>query len=176
MGESEDVSSEDAAIDFVSFLENFYTTFPELRKKKLWLSGESWAGKFIPYLQASLLKMKPKDVPKVQGTLIIDGLISTHNVSEDLVTYQYAKVNQKLMKLSDEDLTDIKAESDRCNLTGYLDQNLHYPPRGRLPDFSSDGCTPWKAALKGDFNVCKYKLMKLTQKRFLMICPTLFYN
>lgn len=154
-GESENISSEDAAIDFVSFLQNFFSTFPELSKKKVWLAGESWAGTMIPYLNQAILEKKPKSVPAIQGTLIISGLITTHNVSEDLVAYQYAKVYQKLMKLSNEDLADVKAESDRCNLTNYLDKNLFYPPRGRLADFSSDDCNPWEAALNGEFNGCE---------------------
>ncbi|PWN32651.1 alpha/beta-hydrolase [Meira miltonrushii] len=152
VGDTDNISSEDAAIDFVSFLENFFATFPELCEKKLWLAGESWAGTMLPYAQAAILDKQPKHVPEVQGTLVISGLETTHNVSEDLVAYQYAKVNQKIMNLTDGDLAGVKDESDRCNLTSYLEQNLHYPPRGRLPGFSSNDCDPWEAGLNGNFD------------------------
>lgn len=32
------------ATEFYGFLKNFYKTFPELKSKKLWLTGESYAG------------------------------------------------------------------------------------------------------------------------------------
>lgn len=156
VGDTDNISSEDAAIDFVSFLENFFTTFPELCGKKLWLAGESWAGTMLPYAHAAILEKKSKIVPTVQGTLIVSGLVTTHNVSEDLVAYQYSKFNQKIMKLTDKDLANVKDESDRCNLTTYLDKNLHYPTRGRLPNFSSDNCDPWEAGLNGDFDACEF--------------------
>ena len=154
-GESENISAQDSAIDFVSFLQNFFITFPELKNKKLWLAGESWAGTMIPYLHETLLLKQPKNVPQIQGSLIISGLITTHNVSEDLVAYQYAKTNQKIMQLTDIDLAGVKDESDRCNLTDYIDRNLHFPPKGRLPNFNSDNCDPWEAALNGNFDACE---------------------
>lgn len=34
----------DSAGQFVNFLKTFYTTFPDLQNKKLWVTGESYAG------------------------------------------------------------------------------------------------------------------------------------
>lgn len=36
--------------NFVQFLENFYKEFPHLRTKRLFLTGESYAGMYIPYI------------------------------------------------------------------------------------------------------------------------------
>jgi len=38
------------AEDIAGFLINFFERFPDLRGKKLWLQGESYAGAMIPYM------------------------------------------------------------------------------------------------------------------------------
>ena len=38
-----------AASQFVTFLDNFYQVFPELKNTDVYLSGESFAGQYIPY-------------------------------------------------------------------------------------------------------------------------------
>ncbi len=51
------------ASDFVAFLRNFYAIFPRYAKMELYLSGESFAGTFIPYIAKHIL-----DVNKQQGS------------------------------------------------------------------------------------------------------------
>ncbi|GBC02449.1 hypothetical protein RclHR1_04630005 [Rhizophagus clarus] len=41
---------------FLSFLDKFFESFPEYSKDHMYLSGESFAGTFIPYIAASILK------------------------------------------------------------------------------------------------------------------------
>lgn len=44
-----------AATDFILFLDNFYSIFTDLRPKKLFLTGESYAGTYIPFITQSIL-------------------------------------------------------------------------------------------------------------------------
>jgi carboxypeptidase C (cathepsin A) len=41
-------SEDDIGVDFYGFLLNFYDTFPEMKDKKLFLFGESYAGYYVP--------------------------------------------------------------------------------------------------------------------------------
>ncbi|CAB4387289.1 unnamed protein product [Rhizophagus irregularis] len=41
---------------FLLFIDNFFDTFPEYSKDHLYISGESFAGTFIPYMASSILK------------------------------------------------------------------------------------------------------------------------
>lgn len=53
---TEQVSSTDEATNhLMNFLVNFYTTWPELAKSELFITGESFAGHYIPVLAKKLL-------------------------------------------------------------------------------------------------------------------------
>ncbi|AMD22180.1 HGL160Cp [Eremothecium sinecaudum] len=47
--------------EMITFLTNYYTVFPEDRKKKLIIAGESYAGQYIPYLADGILSSKKLD-------------------------------------------------------------------------------------------------------------------
>ncbi|KAJ3183779.1 Cell death protease [Geranomyces variabilis] len=49
-------SQSQSADEFLSFLENFYLTFPEYRNSELYFTGESFAGQYIPYVGHEILK------------------------------------------------------------------------------------------------------------------------
>lgn len=128
------------AEEFASFLDNFYKAFPELSKKKLWITGESYAGMYIPYITNHLYTRAT--TPQLQGAIINDGTFTDIVNQEEPVAYQYAVQHKQELKLTDSDVAEIKAEADKCGLTDYPDKNLHYPPKGRLPDYSKD-CSPF---------------------------------
>lgn len=50
---------------------NLYKIFPELKGKKLYLTGESYAGMYIPFTASYIHKQK--DNLNLQGSYIIDG-------------------------------------------------------------------------------------------------------
>jgi hypothetical protein len=47
--------------DLIVFIDRFYELFPELLKVKLYLAGESYAGKYIPSLAAEIDKLNKHD-------------------------------------------------------------------------------------------------------------------
>jgi carboxypeptidase D len=139
-GTTQNSNEDQVAAQFASFLANFYKTFPELTKKKLWITGESYAGTYIPYISSYLYSQG--QTPQLQGGIIIDGSITDQRLQEDVVVYQYAVQHQKELNFTNDDIAQIKAESDKCGLTTFVDKNLKYPPSGRLPDYSRT-CQPF---------------------------------
>lgn len=58
--------------DFVTFLLNFYEEFPKYRSRELVLTGESFAGKYLSYISASILDYNDKHDNKINlNTLIL---------------------------------------------------------------------------------------------------------
>lgn len=41
-------NEDDVARDLVSFLEQFFTIFPQYKSRPFWLAGESYGGKYVP--------------------------------------------------------------------------------------------------------------------------------
>jgi carboxypeptidase D len=46
------------AKEFTVFLQEFYTIFPEMKERKVYIGGESFAGTYIPYIADSIVKAK----------------------------------------------------------------------------------------------------------------------
>ena len=84
-----------------------------------------------------------KGTPQLQSGIIIDGVITESSNQEDLIAYQYAVQHKQELKFTDADVASIKAESDKCKLSTYVDDNLKYPPLGRLPNYDHS-CSPWE--------------------------------
>lgn len=47
--------------DFYKFLASFYKVFPELVTKDLYISGESYAGFYIPYIATRIFNASPAE-------------------------------------------------------------------------------------------------------------------
>lgn len=60
------------AKQFLGFMNQFFEVFHGTREKKLFLSGESYAGKYIPYIADAMLNHTGFGSFNLQGTLLID--------------------------------------------------------------------------------------------------------
>ncbi|KAJ2014661.1 Cell death protease [Coemansia sp. S680] len=65
----------EATQTLLEFLRRFYTVFPELRQRQLYVAGESEAGTYIPYLAEAILKMPTTERFALSGLMIGNGWI-----------------------------------------------------------------------------------------------------
>ena len=88
----------DVAFDFFVFLSNFYATYPEYRERALFLTGESFAGHYIPAM-ANFLHTKTH--VKISGLMIGNGWVDpfyqypsypNFAADNDIITAGHAKV------------------------------------------------------------------------------------
>ncbi|KAF8905762.1 Alpha/Beta hydrolase protein [Gymnopilus junonius] len=69
-------NEDDLAAQLVGFLQQFLIVFPEMKTKKLYLTGESYAGTYVPYI-ANYIYTHPGVVDlNLQGILISDPSLS----------------------------------------------------------------------------------------------------
>ncbi|KAJ3314348.1 Cell death protease [Blyttiomyces sp. JEL0837] len=75
-----DMNETDASSNFYLFLDGFYQTFPETQSYDLFLTGESYAGVYIPYIAQELLgmgKFSTGQKVNLKGLGIGNGVYST---------------------------------------------------------------------------------------------------
>lgn len=72
---------EDSSIQFLGFFRNFVDTF-NLHDKKIYITGESFAGKYIPYIADAMLKTKDTKYYNVEGILLYDPSLSSDAIQE----------------------------------------------------------------------------------------------
>lgn len=72
---------EDSSTQFLGFFRNFVDTF-DLHDKKIYITGESFAGKYIPYIADAMLKTNDTKYYNVEGILLYDPSLSSDAIQE----------------------------------------------------------------------------------------------
>ena len=79
-------NQDDVAEAFSAFLANFYGAYPDTRTKQLWLTGESYAGKYLPAIAARFVT---HGIP-VAGVAIGNGLTCPREMTLTVPASYYA--------------------------------------------------------------------------------------
>ena len=66
IGEVTAKTEEEIAQDFIKFFKNFEKTFG-IKKYKIYVTGESYAGRYVPYISAAMLDQKDKEYYDLSG-------------------------------------------------------------------------------------------------------------
>ncbi|KAG1800310.1 Alpha/Beta hydrolase protein [Suillus plorans] len=157
-------NEEDIAAQVVGFMQQFLEVFSELKGKKLYLSGESYAGMYVPCESAvvffELNSKTNEDIANyiyedpsrldllLQGIWINDPLISWFVVQQEIPALDFVKKHASLFSFNHTYMDYLDEMAATCNYTGYMDKYVTYPPKGLLPlpgdstDFAQ-GCDIW---------------------------------
>ncbi|KAF5383799.1 hypothetical protein D9615_003548 [Tricholomella constricta] len=119
---------EQVGADFMGFLANLVKVFPSLATRPLHLTGESYAGYYIPYIMKAYfgLKYPPVTIAKVA---IGDGSITSGQVFELLPALSVIETYPQLIGYDQEVYKYFKEQSKLC----HYDVNLTYPQNGVIP-------------------------------------------
>ena len=69
IGEVTAKTQEETAQDFIKFFKNFETTFG-IKNYKIYVTGESYAGRYVPYISAAMLDQKDTEYYDLSGKLL----------------------------------------------------------------------------------------------------------
>ncbi|KAH7136163.1 Alpha/Beta hydrolase protein [Dendryphion nanum] len=130
-------STEEAAREFLGFWKNFVKTFG-LEDRKVYIAGESYAGKYIPYFADAFLQANDSTHHNVKGIMIYDPSIASDTLLEDVPAVQYVDTWKGLFNLNATFTEDITTRAEDCGYTSYLSTHLTYPPpKGPFPSPNS---------------------------------------
>ena len=66
IGEVTATTEEEIAQDFIKFFKNFEVTFG-IKNFKIYVTGENYAGRYVPYISAAMLDQKDKHYYDLSG-------------------------------------------------------------------------------------------------------------
>ena len=69
IGEITATTEEEIAQDFIKFFKNFETTFG-IKNFKIYVTGESYAGRYVPYISAAMLDQNDTTYYDLSGKLL----------------------------------------------------------------------------------------------------------
>ena len=141
-------NEDDLAAQLVGFMQQFLQVFPEMKSKKLYLTGESYAGMYVPYI-ANFIYQNPKALDlNLQGIWISDPVISWNVVQAEITVLSFVKQYRNVFSFNSTFMNQLEQVSAKCNYTDYMSTHVTYPPTGLLPlpgksTFADKGCDVW---------------------------------
>ncbi|KAH7876749.1 alpha/beta-hydrolase [Lentinula edodes] len=126
-------NDDELAAQLVGFLGQFLEVFSELKGKDFFLSGESYAGFYVPYI-ANFIYENPDLLDlNLKGIDIADPSLSYDVVQDEIPALRFAQAHADLFPFTQAQWAEFQNISDTCGYTDYLDKFVTYPPAGQLP-------------------------------------------
>lgn len=125
-------NDDELAEQLTGFFEQFLEVFSELKGKNFYLSGESYAGFYVPYI-ANWIYEHPGLALNLKGIWIADPSLSYGVVQQEIPALRFVQANRNLFPFNSTFMTQLQSISDNCGYTDYLDKFVTYPPAGQLP-------------------------------------------
>ena len=91
------------------------------------MTGESYAGYYVPYIADAFITADDPDMP-LAGIAINDPIIGDGTNQQMVVQVPYVEYWQNLLYLNDSFIERIRARQDECGYSDYLNTYLTYPP------------------------------------------------
>ena len=128
IGTPVDTSEEEAAQDFIKFFKNFLETFC-ITNFSIYVTGESYAGRYVPYIAAAMLDEKDTKYYDVKGALMYDPCIGDWDFTQQEVpVVPFVRANNNVMGFNASFMAEMEARHQTCGYAGYIDKYLTFPP------------------------------------------------
>lgn len=153
IGEIRAKTQEETAQDFVHFFKNFEKLFG-IKNFKIYVTGESYAGRYVSYISAAMLNEKDTEYYDLKGTsapthfrklvpniglsslgaLVYDPVIGDFNyVQEEIPTLPFVQQNNNLFGFNASFLAQIEEIDKKCGYAKYREKYLTFPASGVQP-------------------------------------------
>ncbi|RAL58922.1 hypothetical protein DID88_009213 [Monilinia fructigena] len=133
IGEVTATSEEEIAEDFVSFFLNFQKTFG-IKNFKIYVTGESYAGRYVPYISLAMLERNDTDHFDLSGALAYDPVIGSYvYAQQEAPAVPFLLQNNNVLGLNASFVAKLEALHKSCGYANFIDQYLTFPPSGIQP-------------------------------------------
>ncbi|KAK4995112.1 hypothetical protein LTR66_004991 [Elasticomyces elasticus] len=128
-----DITNEvELGLEFIGFFKQFVDTFG-LQGYKVYLTGESYAGYYVPYIADAFITANDLVYYNLKGIAINDPIIGDGTNQQETVIVPYVDYWENLFFLNNTFLAQIHERNDFCNYTSYMETYFKFPPPGPLP-------------------------------------------
>jgi carboxypeptidase D len=125
----------DVAEQLVGFLRQFLEIFRELKGKKFYLTGESYAGMYVPYIADFIYEHTTRSTLDLdlQGIWINDPVIGWEVVQSQIPAVGFVHKYEHVFAFNQTFLAHLDSVAAKCNYLDYMKKHVTYPPQGLLP-------------------------------------------
>ena len=126
-------TQEETAQDFIKFFKNWQQTFG-ISNYKIYVTGESYAGRYVPYISSAMLNANDPEYYNVSGAMIYDPSIGS-DVQEDGTVVPFVQANVNLFNFNTTFMDFLATQDVACGYAAYREKYLTFPPPGVQPAF-----------------------------------------
>ncbi|KAJ4302215.1 hypothetical protein N0V88_002351 [Collariella sp. IMI 366227] len=112
------------AAQFMGFWKNFIDTFG-MHGYKVYISGESYAGYYCPYIASAFLDAKDKVYYDMSGMTIYNPFLTHDEIQEPIPVVQFTEYWSGLFPFNDTFRADIKRREKQCGYLDFMEQYLN---------------------------------------------------
>ncbi|KAH9936848.1 alpha/beta-hydrolase [Epithele typhae] len=147
-GKPNATNENDIAAQIVGFLQQFLDVFSEIQGKNFYVSGESYAGMYVPYL-ANFIYENPGALNlSLNGFFIADPVLGWDVVQEQIPAVNFVHKYENVFAFNQSFMAELDAVAEKCNYANYMAEHVTYPPKGLLPlpgksTENDRGCDVW---------------------------------
>jgi carboxypeptidase D len=145
-------SEEEIAQDFIKFFKNFQDLFG-ISNFKIYITGESYAGRYVPYVSAAMVDQNDTTYYDISGALVYDPCIGNCGyIHQTTPVVPYIEKNTEFFKFNSSYMATIKQAHQDCGYADWISTYLQYPPPGPQPPTPamynpiSPSCDLWNLA------------------------------
>jgi carboxypeptidase D len=121
------------ATEFRGFYKSFIDLFG-LYSWKTYVTGESYAGFYVPYIADGFLNANDDKYFNLAGISINDPIIGDETIQQQVVILPYVEYWQNLLFLNETFMAEITQHQKDCGYTDYLDKYFTFPaPQEAFP-------------------------------------------
>ncbi|GES66077.1 serine-type carboxypeptidase F [Aspergillus terreus] len=132
------VSQEETAEDFIKFFKNFQKLFG-IKNFKIYVTGESYAGRYVPYVSATMLDQDDKEYYDLKGAMVYDPCIGQFDyVQEEVPAVPFVQQNANLFNFNASFMAELESLHESCGYKDFIDQYLVFPPSDVQPPKSAN--------------------------------------
>ncbi|KAJ9620999.1 hypothetical protein H2203_007586 [Taxawa tesnikishii (nom. ined.)] len=130
-------SQEQIAQDFIKFFKNFQEIFGT-KNYKIYVTGESYAGRYVPYISAAMLDANDTEFYNLSGALVYDPCIGAFEyVQEEVVVVPFVQENNNLLNFNASFMADLESLHQSCGYADFIDRYMKFPPTEQQPAVNS---------------------------------------
>ncbi|KUJ24427.1 putative pheromone processing carboxypeptidase [Mollisia scopiformis] len=151
-------TQEEIAQDFVGFFLNFQKTFG-IKKFKIYVAGESYAGRYVPYISAAMIDQHDTNYFDLSGAMTYDPCIGSFDyVQEEVVAVPFVHANNAVLNINSSYLAYLDGLDETCGYADFRNKYLQFPPTKHQPityfsDENDYACDVFDMAVNAALNV-----------------------
>ncbi|KIW04274.1 uncharacterized protein PV09_04576 [Verruconis gallopava] len=145
-------SEEETAADFIGFFRNFQDIFG-IKNYKIYITGESYAGRYVPYVASAMIDQNDTEYFNVSGALMYDPVIGQYEyIGQTVPTVPYIQKYAMFFNFNETFMSELESAHKSCGYADYLAKYMTFPPAGLQPPLegmfnqTSQSCDVWTNA------------------------------